>query len=74
MPVWQCSRYFTDCGDDLTVANGQVRFIAGTKYNDVAFISCKGGYAINGTETLKCLSNGKWSIDTGCVPKGKLFK
>ena len=74
MLLVQYSRYFTDCGDDLTVANGQVRFLAGTKYNNAAFISCKEGFVINGTETFKCLSNGKWSIDAKCVPKGKPLK
>ena len=54
------------------MANGQIRFLSGTKYSNAAFVSCKEGYKIEGTETVKCLSTGKWSVDARCVPISKL--
>ena len=60
---------FSDCRVAF-VANGEVQYTFGTKYNDIVSVSCHSGYVINGTGTLVCLESGLWSTETKCIKIG----
>ena len=54
-----------DCGDPGTPTNGQ-RSLSSTTYNSVVTYTCDASYALQGSSSRTCQSDGQWS---GSLPE-----
>ena len=64
-----------DCGDKLSVANGQVEFKGkNTFVSHKVPVKCNEGYKIQGDKEITCLPTGSWSTGTSCVIKGTVLR
>jgi hypothetical protein len=59
------------CGTLAPPENGHIAFINGTAFGDVAFINCNGGFTLNGSQIVTCLSGSEWSDLPSCLWVGK---
>ena len=55
-----------DCGHPENIANGVKSLSDGTLLNSVVTYYCNTGYALRGSKTRQCASNGRW---TGSAPE-----
>ena len=66
-----------DCGHPEGIKNGGRSVSDGTLMNSVVTYYCNTGYALQGSETRRCASNGRWTGTVpeciGKTPTGKLF-
>ena len=64
--VFCVKRLAIDCGHPENVNNGGRSLSDGTLVNSVVTYYCNTGYALQGSETRQCASNGHW---TGTAPE-----
>lgn len=70
--TWSRGSYcqIKDCGKNYTLKNGHVDFTgANTTYNQKIPVTCDKGYILVGESEITCLSSGKWSDESKCVPR-----
>ena len=66
--------FFTDCGNNETIAHGQVDFTnADTTYGQSVPVTCDTGYELVGGHTIVCLADGQWSKTVRCDIKGEVL-
>ncbi|XP_053387663.1 sushi, von Willebrand factor type A, EGF and pentraxin domain-containing protein 1-like [Mercenaria mercenaria] len=62
------NKHGLNCGALLSVENGEIRHLTGTRVNGTYSVRCFKGYNLKGNRTVICGEDGTWSDMPACMP------